>query len=74
MWTTQRLTPMAAGMDPTQQKMMQMMPLVFGVVLAFLPAGLVLYQVANGGIGLLQQWLITKKYADQPAKALIEKG
>src|SRR3546814_6875753 len=50
MWSTQKLTPMS-GMDPMQQKMMQTMPLIFGVVLAFLPAGLVLYQVANGGLG-----------------------
>src|SRR3546814_9528561 len=53
MWSTQKLTPMS-GMDPMQQKMMQTMPLIFGVVLAFLPAGLVLYQVANGGLGLLR--------------------
>ncbi|WP_242111722.1 membrane protein insertase YidC [Luteimonas aquatica] len=66
MWTTQRLTP-APGMDPMQQKMMQTMPLVFGVILAFLPAGLVLYQVANGGLGLLQQWYMLRKYADKPA-------
>ncbi len=65
MWATQKLNP-AVGMDPMQQKMMQSMPLVFGVILAFLPAGLVLYQVANGGLGLLQQWIITKKYADPP--------
>ena len=73
MWSTQRLTPMS-GMDPMQQKMMQTMPLVFGVVLAFLPAGLVLYQVANGGLGLLQQWVITKKYADPPHGAAAAKG
>ena len=74
MWTTQRLTP-AVGMDPMQQKMMQTMPLIFGVILAFLPAGLVLYQVANGGLGLLQQWLMLKKYSDPPAgKTVAEKA
>jgi YidC/Oxa1 family membrane protein insertase len=73
MWSTQKLTP-AVGMDPMQQKMMQTMPLIFGVILAFLPAGLVLYQVANGGLGLLQQWLITKKYAEPPPKAVVEKN
>lgn len=72
MWATQKLTP-AVGMDPMQQKMMQAMPLVFGVILAFLPAGLVLYQVANGGLGLLQQWIITKKYAEPPPGALVAK-
>ncbi|MGJ7903002.1 membrane protein insertase YidC [Lysobacter sp. 1R34A] len=66
MWATQKLTPMT-GMDPAQAKMMQFMPLIFGVILAFLPAGLVLYQVANGGLGLLQQWLTTKRYAEAPA-------
>ena len=41
--------------------------IAFGVLLAFLPAGLVLYQVANGGLGLLQQWYMLKKYSDAPA-------
>ena len=68
MWATQHLTPTPPGLDPMQQKLMKAMPLVFGVVLAFLPAGLVLYQVANGGLGLLQQWYMIRKYADpQPA-------
>ena len=44
MWLTQKMTPMV-GMDPMQKKMMQIMPLVFGVMLAFFPAGLVLYWV-----------------------------
>jgi len=73
MWATQKLTPMS-GMDPMQQKMMQTMPLIFGVILAFLPAGLVLYQVANGGLGLLQQWVITRKYAEPPSRPLVEKS
>lgn len=73
MWATQKLTPMS-GMDPMQQKMMQTMPIIFGVILAFLPAGLVLYQVANGGLGLLQQWVITRKYAEPPPKPLVEKS
>ena len=73
MWSTQKLTPMS-GMDPMQQKMMQTMPLIFGVILAFLPAGLVLYQVANGGLSLLQQWIITRKYAEPPPKPVVEKS
>ncbi|MCW4455337.1 membrane protein insertase YidC [Flavobacterium sp. MXW15] len=68
MWATQKLTP-APGMDPMQQKMMQLMPLVFGVMMAFMPSGLVLYWVVNGGLGLLQQWWMTKKHGqDLPAK------
>jgi len=72
MWFTQKLTP-APGMDPMQQKMMQFMPLVFGVMMAFMPSGLVLYWVVNGGLSLIQQWWMTKKHgepaATPPAKA-----
>lgn len=66
MWLTQKLTPMA-GMDPMQQRMMQFMPLVFGVMMIFFPAGLVLYWVTNGSLGLLQQWYMLRKYGDRPA-------
>ncbi|MCL1635990.1 membrane protein insertase YidC [Luteimonas sp. SX5] len=69
MFATQKLTPVAPGMDPMQQKMMQWMPVVFGVMFAFFPAGLVLYWCTNGALGLLQQWWNTKRYSDPPAKA-----
>ncbi len=59
MFLTQRMTP-TPGMDPMQKKMMQVMPLVFGVMMMFFPAGLVLYWVTNGGLGLLQQWWMTR--------------
>ena len=68
MWLTQKMTPMV-GMDPMQKKMMQMMPLVMAVMFAFFPAGLVLYWVTNGALGMLQQWWNTKRYAEDPAKA-----
>ncbi|AER54848.1 membrane protein insertase [Pseudoxanthomonas spadix BD-a59] len=55
MFLTQRLTP-NPGMDPTQARMMQLMPLIFGATMAFFPSGLVLYWVTNGGLSLLQQW------------------
>jgi len=62
MFATQRLTPMA-GMDPLQRKMMTMMPLVFSVMFAFFPAGLVLYWATNAGLSLAQQYYITRKIA-----------
>ncbi len=62
MLATQRLTPMV-GMDPLQQKMMQAMPVVFAVMFAFFPAGLVLYWATNAGLSLAQQWYITRKIA-----------
>ena len=69
MFLTQKMTPMV-GMDPMQKKMMQMMPLVMAVMFAFFPAGLVLYWVTNGALGMLQQWWNTKRYAEEPpAKA-----
>ena len=61
MYLTQKLTPMP-GIDPMQKKMMQFMPLVFGVMMAFFPAGLVLYWVTNGLLGLLQQWWMTRQH------------
>ncbi len=71
MWGTQKLAPTSPGMDPMQQKMMQYMPLVMGVLFSFMPAGLVLYWITNGGLGLLQQWWNTRLYGHQavPAKA-----
>ncbi len=71
MWATQKLSP-TPGMDPMQKRMMQTMPLVFGVMFAFFPAGLVLYWTTNGALGLLQQWLIMRRHGEpatpQPAK------
>jgi YidC/Oxa1 family membrane protein insertase len=61
MYVTQRMSP-TPGMDPVQKKMMQFMPLVFGVMMAFFPSGLVLYWVTNGLLGLLQQWWITRRH------------
>ena len=61
MFLTQRMTP-TPGMDPMQKRMMQFMPLVFGVMMAFFPAGLVLYWVTNGSLGLLQQWWMMRRY------------
>ena len=63
MWATQKLSP-SPGMDPMQKRMMQTMPLVFGVMFAFFPAGLVLYWTTNGALGLLQQWFIMRRHGE----------
>ena len=68
MWATQKLSPMV-GMDPMQQRIMTMMPIVFGVMMVFFPAGLVLYWVTNGALGLLQQWWMMKKHGEPAPKA-----
>ena len=60
MIATQYLTP-TTGMDPVQARMMKIMPVVFSVLFAFFPAGLVLYWTVNGMTSLLQQWIITRR-------------
>jgi YidC/Oxa1 family membrane protein insertase len=50
-----------APIDPIQQKMMMVLPIVFTVFFAFFPSGLVLYWVVNNILSIAQQWVITKK-------------
>jgi YidC/Oxa1 family membrane protein insertase len=61
MGATTWLSPTSPGMDPMQARMMKAMPLIFAVLFLFFPAGLVLYYTVNGGLSLLQQWVITKR-------------
>ncbi len=60
MVATQRMSP-TPGMDPMQRKMMSALPVVFSVLFAFFPAGLVLYWATNAVVSLAQQWFITKR-------------
>lgn len=46
--------------DPVQAKVMLIMPLAFGVMFFFFPAGLVLYWVVNNVLSIAQQWQITR--------------
>ncbi|OZI77034.1 membrane protein insertase YidC [Bordetella genomosp. 12] len=57
--------------DPVQAKVMMVMPLVFGGMMFFFPAGLVLYWCVNNTLSILQQWSITRSIARRaqvPAK------
>ena len=47
--------------DPMQAKMMWFMPLAFGVMFFFFPAGLVLYWLTNNILSIAQQWFINKR-------------
>lgn len=58
MFIQQQLNPMP--MDPIQQKIMSILPIVFTVFFAFFPSGLVLYWVANNVLSITQQWVITR--------------
>ncbi|PWF22070.1 membrane protein insertase YidC [Corticimicrobacter populi] len=55
--------------DPMQAKIMMIMPLVFGGMMFFFPAGLVLYWCVNNILSIAQQWYITKKIEKQTAAA-----
>jgi len=46
--------------DPIQAKVMMMMPLIFGFMFFWFPAGLVLYWVVNNVLSIAQQWQITR--------------
>ena len=59
-----RLNPSAA--DPTQQKVMMIMPLVMSATFAFFPSGLVLYWVTNTLASMLQQWNINRRIVGVP--------
>ncbi len=47
--------------DPVQAKMMWFMPLAFGFMFFFFPAGLVLYWLTNNILSIAQQWFINKQ-------------
>ena len=47
--------------DPTQAKVMMIMPIVMSAMFAFFPAGLVLYYVTNTILSIAQQWNINRR-------------
>ena len=61
MFIQQKMTP-AVG-DPTQAKMMMILPFVFTVIFVNFSAGLVLYWLINNVLSILQQYSISRKAA-----------
>ena len=59
MFLQQWLSP-AMG-DPTQRKMMMIMPLIFTVMFINFPSGLVLYWLSNNVLSIAQQWWTLRK-------------
>jgi len=59
MFMQQKITPQTS-VDPTQQKVMMLMPLIFGFIMKNLPAGLVLYIFISTTFGIIQQYLVYK--------------
>ena len=59
MLVQQMLNP--AMMDPTQRKVMMVMPIIFTAFFLFFPAGLVLYWVTNNVLSILQQQWVMRR-------------
>src|ERR1700741_176927 len=69
----QRMTPQA-GMDPSQQKMMNLvMPVMLGVISWNLAAGLCLSWSEGNLIGIVQQAIMNKTKLGQEMREMMEK-
>jgi len=60
MFIQQKMTP--TGGDPTQQKIMLWMPVIFTFLFLNFPSGLVIYWLFNNIISIGQQYYIMKRY------------
>ena len=49
--------------DPTQAKVMMLMPLIFTVLFINFPSGLVVYWLINNVISIGQQWMQLRRTA-----------
>jgi len=73
MFFMQRMTPQA-GMDPTQQKMMNfMMPAMMGYISFNLPAGLSLYWAMGQLIGIVQQAALNRSSLGREMREMMAK-
>ncbi|MGH8219880.1 MAG: membrane protein insertase YidC [Steroidobacteraceae bacterium] len=59
MFVQYKLNP--APPDPTQAKVMMIMPIAMSAMFAFFPAGLTLYYVVNTILSIAQQWNINRR-------------
>ena len=59
MWLQQKLNP--APPDPTQARIMMLLPVVFTFLFARFAAGLVIYWTWNNVLSILQQWVIMRR-------------
>ncbi len=69
MYAAQKMTPMTVT-DPSQQRMMTLMPLMFTGMFFLIPvsSGLILYIVTQNIVAVLQQWHLNRT---SPLKALV---
>ena len=68
----QKMTPTTSA-DPTQQRMMLMMPLILGFMFYGMSSGLVLYWLTGNLVGIAQQWFFNRGTVKLPAPAPVQK-
>lgn len=66
MFLQQKMNPKPA--DPVQAKVMGFLPLIFLVLFASFPAGLLIYWSWSNFIGIIQQWFINRSYEKHKRK------
>ncbi len=66
MWLSQSMTPQT-GIDPTQQMIFKLMPIMFTFILAQYSVGLLIYWTWSSLITILQQYVMMRRYkVDNP--------
>lgn len=72
-WLVQKMTP-SAGMDPAQQKMMNLtMPVMLGFFAWNVASGLGLYWITSTLVGIVMQWFINQTHLGREMKTIAEK-
>jgi YidC/Oxa1 family membrane protein insertase len=72
MWLQQGMQPMSG--DPIQRRIFQFFPIIFTFVIAPLAVGLVIYWTWSTALGILQQYVIMRRYkAENPIDNIIAK-
>ncbi len=72
MFVQQKLNPPPP--DPTQAKVMMLMPVIFVVLFLNFPSGLVLYWLTNSVFSIAQQWWVMRQMALHPEPKRKKKG
>ena len=68
----QKMTPTPTGGDPSQQKMMQFMPVMMGFFFWSLSSGVVLYYLTSNLVGVAQQWFFNKTAPAIPSGTIMK--
>ncbi|ACG76804.1 preprotein translocase subunit [Phenylobacterium zucineum HLK1] len=72
MWLTMAMSPPAG--DPIQQKIFQLMPIIFTFIMAPFAVGLLIYWTWSNVLTLLQQYVIMRRFkVDNPIDQIIRK-